>query len=133
MQNTAAYFPITLIVAVHYAANQGDKTSVKTLLDGLTPEQQLKLLLTQDSDGNTALHNAALRGHTETVKALLDNLTPEQQLKLFSVQNEEGKAASQRAAGLCGTSNTMTTLEHYQTEADYRVNYRKFASLIDNF
>ena len=66
------------------------------------------------------------------MKALLDNLTPEQQLKLLSVQNEEGKTASQRAAGLFGTSNTMTTLEQYQKEADYGVNYRKFASF-DNF
>ena len=112
--------------ALHDGARWGQTETVKNLLDNLTPEQQLKLLITQNSDGDTALHDAAREGLTETVKALLGNLTPEQQLKLLSVQNKEGKAATQHAAGYSGTSDTIAALEQYQTEADYRVNYRKF-------
>ena len=115
--------------ALHYAALRGHTETVKTLLDNLTPEQQLQLLFTQDSDGNTALHYAARWGHTETVKTLLDNLTPEQQLKLLSVKNKRGNTASQEAVG---NYRTDTALEQYKTEADYKV-FRKFASLINNF
>ena len=46
--NTAAHIIIALIVAVHYAVKQGDKSSVKSLLDSLTPEQQLQFLSTKD-------------------------------------------------------------------------------------
>ena len=70
---------------------------MKNLLDSLTPEQQLQLVFTKDSGGNTALHYAAQNGHTETLKTLLDNLTPEQQLKPRSIQNAEGKTAYQEA------------------------------------
>ena len=118
--------------ALHYAAREGHTETVKTMLDNLTPEQQLKLLITQNSDGDTALHEAAREGRTETVTTLLDNLTPEQQLQLLSVQNKEGKTAYEEAAGHYITG-VEKTLEHYQKEADYRVNYRKFASLINNF
>ena len=45
---------IAFIVAVHYAVKQGDKSSVKTLLDGLTPDQQLNFLSTKDKDGKAA-------------------------------------------------------------------------------
>ena len=103
--------------ALHEAALWGRTETVKTLLDHLTPEQQLKHCSTQNNYGNTELHVAALQGHAETVKTLLDNLTPEQQLKLLSVHNKKGMTAS----------DTMRTLKHYQIEADYRVNYRKFA------
>ena len=97
---------------------------MKSLLDNITPEQQLQLLFTQDSHGNTALHYAAGRwGHTEIVKTMLANLTPKQQLKLLSIQNKGGKTAQQY-----GTSDAVTTLEKYQVEANYRVNYRKFAA-----
>ena len=101
---------------------------MKALLDNFTPDQQLQLLITQNNDGNTALHFAAQEGHTETMKTLLDNLAPDQQLKLLSVQNIKSKTAQQR-----GTSDAVTILEKYQVEADYRVNYRKFPSLINNF
>ena len=49
----------------------------------------------------------------------MGHLTPEQQLQLLSVKG-------------ITASDTMSTLEHYRLEADYRVNYRKFASLINN-
>ena len=49
---------ISLIVALHYAVKQGDRDSVKTLLDSLTAEQQLKLLSTMDKDGKTAVQRA---------------------------------------------------------------------------
>ena len=55
--NTAAHVFLALIVAVHYAVKRGDKSSVKTLLDSLTPEQQLQFLSTKDKkykDGKTA-------------------------------------------------------------------------------
>ena len=81
----------------------------------------------QNSHSNTALHDAASWGHTETVINLLDNLTPDQQLELFSVKNKEGKTAFAEAAGHYRAADTMRTLEHYQNEAEYRVNFRKFA------
>ena len=110
--------------ALHYAALREHTETVKALLDDLTPDQQLKLLFTQDSFGDTVLHNAARWGHTDTVKSLLDNLTPEEQLKLLSVQNKKGMTAG---SGFYTNSDTLTALEQYQKEADYRVNYRKFA------
>ena len=116
--------------ALHTAAREGHTETVKALLNNLTPEQQLHLLFTQNSVGDTALHYAALWERPETVKTLLDNLTPESQLKLLSAKNGIGKTASQQPIGIFRTTDTMRTLEQYQTEADYRVNYRKFASLI---
>mgnify|MGYP001791607788 CR=1 FL=1 len=113
--------------ALHDAARMGHTETVKTLLDNLTPEQQLQLLFTQDSDGDTALHYAARKGHTETVKTMLHNLTPEQQLQILSVQNKKGMTASEESARFYTNSDTMRTLEHYQKEAQYGVNYRKFA------
>ena len=113
--------------ALHWAALRGHTETVSGILNCLTADQQLQLLFTQDSDGNTALHYAALGGRTETVKTLLDNLTPEQQLQLLSVQNKKGMTASEEAAWLYTISHTIRTLEHYQKEAEYRVNYRKFA------
>ena len=112
--------------ALHDAALRGHTETVMTLLDNLIPEQQLQLLFTQESYGNTALHYAAQQGHTGAVKSLLDILTPEQQLKLLSVRNIKVMTASEEAAGYHETLDTMRTLEQYQTEADYRVNYRKF-------
>ena len=61
------------------------------------------------------------------MKTLLDNLTPEQQLLLLAVQNKKGMTAYEEAAGQYTNLDTMRTLEYYQKEADYRVNYRKFA------
>ena len=113
--------------ALHLAAFQGYTETVSGILSCLTADQQLQLICTQNSFGDTALHDAASKGRTETVKNLLDIITPEQQLKLLSVQNKEGKTASQAAIGYYGTSYTMRTLEHYQKDADYRVNFRKFA------
>ena len=113
--------------ALHDAARLENTETVKALLDIMTPEQQLQPLFTQNSDGNTALHKAALTGRTETVKTLLDNLTPEQQLQLLSVKNKDGETATQHAVGYYSNPDTITALEHYQVEADNRVNYRKFA------
>ena len=113
--------------ALHWAAHWGDTETVSGILNCLTAEQQLQLLFTQDSGGDTALHNAALWGHTETVKTLLDILTPEQQLKLLSVRNIKVMTASEEAAGYHETLDIMRTLAHYQNEADYTINYRKFA------
>ena len=64
---------IALIVAVHYAVKQGDKSSVKTLLDGLTPEQQLQFLSTKDKkykDGKTAAQCAPADERKEMDKML---------------------------------------------------------------
>mgnify|MGYP001796856465 CR=1 FL=1 len=113
--------------ALHDAARNGRTQTVRILLDNLTPEQQLQLLPVQNIHGATALHYAAQRGHTESAKTLLDNLTPEQQLKLLSVKNKEGKTASQVSKGYDGTTYMMRTLDHYQKEAHYGVNFRKFA------
>ena len=129
----AAHVRIAVIAAVHYAVKQGGKSSVKTVLDNLSPEQQMQSLFTQDGAGNTALHEAALRGYTETVKSLLGYLAPEQQLQLLFVKNKKSNTASQEASGKFGTSDTMTTLEQYQVEADYGVNYRKFVKFTCNF
>ena len=112
--------------ALHYAAQVRTET-VKTLLDNLQPEQQLQLLFTQNKESDTAFHTSARKGHTETVTTMLDNLLPEQQLKLLSVKNKEGMTASQEAVGYDGNSYTMRTLEHYQKEAHYGVNFRKYA------
>ena len=97
---------------------------MKILLDNLTTDQQLQLLLTQNKYGNTAVHFAVQYGYTKTVKTLLDNLAPEQQLKLLSVQNEEGKTASQEAKG--EKKYIKTILVQYQIEADYAAHYREF-------
>ena len=113
--------------ALHRAAFRGHTEAVSGILNCLTADQQLQLLFTQDSNGDTALHNAAQWGRTETVKTLLDILTPDQQLKLLSVKNKEGNTAFQEAVGYNGTSYMMRTLEHYQKEAHYGVNFRKFA------
>ena len=113
--------------ALHWAAYWDYTETVSGILSCLTADQQLQLLFTQDSFGNTALHYAARKRLTETAKTLLDIITPEQQLKLLPVKNEEGNTASQEAVGYGGTSYTLRTLELYQTEADYRVNFRKFA------
>ena len=48
--NTAAHVFLALIVAVHYAVKRGEKGSVKTFLDGLTPDQQLQFLSTKDKN-----------------------------------------------------------------------------------
>ena len=128
-RNIAAHVLIVLIVAVHYAVKQGDKGSVKTLLDSLTPEERSQLLFKQDREGNTVLHLAAREGHTETMKIVLDNITPEQHLQLRSIQNKDGSTAYQEAVRRYGTSDIIIkTLEQYQIEADYGVNYRKFAA-----
>ena len=124
---------ISVILALHHAVKHRDKSSVETLLDGLTPDQQLQLLFTRDSYGDTALHVAARNGYTETVKALLEILTPEQQLKILSVENRYGNNASQETARNYRTTDTITALVQYQIEADYRVNFGKFASLTNNF
>ena len=124
-RNIAANVLIAVIVAVHYAVKQGDKYSLKTLLDNLSHKQRVQPLFTQDRDGNTALHEATLQGQTETVKTLLDNVAPEQQLQLLPVKNRKSNTASQEASGRFGTTDTMRTLEHYQIAANYKVNYRK--------
>ena len=115
--------------AFHWAAYQGQPEIVSSIMSCLTADQQLQLLFTQDSGGNTALQLATRWGRTEIVKTLLDHLTPEQQLQLLSLQNNEGKTASQEIAGFYGASNTETIIElkRYQIEAIYRVNYREFA------
>ena len=119
---------ISVILALHHAVKHRDKSSVETLLDGLTPEQQLKLLFTQDKKGKTALFYTARKGYTETMKTLFDNLTPEQKLQLLYVKNKEGMTAFEEAAVHYTNPDKLRTLEHYQKEAEYRVNYRKFAS-----
>ena len=56
--NIAVHVLFVLIVAVHYAVNQGGKSSVETLLNSLTPEKQLQFLSTKDKkdeDGKTAV------------------------------------------------------------------------------
>ena len=71
--NIAAHGFIAPIVAVHYAVKQGDKSSVKTLLDGLTPEQQLQFLFTKDKkdvDGKTAVQWAPAEERNEMDKML---------------------------------------------------------------
>ena len=118
--------------ALHAAAYEGYTETISGILNCLTAEQQVKLLSTENSDGKTALHYAAHEGHTDEMKTLIANLTPEQQLKLLSVKNTEGKTASQHAEGYNRNSDTITALEKYQIEADYRV-FGKFASLFNNF
>ena len=64
---------IALIVAVHYAVKQGDKSSVKALLDGLTAEQQLQFLSTKDKkdgSGKTAVQWAPADERKELDKML---------------------------------------------------------------
>ena len=71
--NTAAHVFIALIVAVHYAVRQGDKSSVKSFLDGLTPEQQLQFLSTKDKkdeSGKTAVQWAPADERKEIDKML---------------------------------------------------------------
>ena len=65
--NTVAHVLIHVLVAVHYAVKQGDTSPVKTLLDSLTPEQQLQFLSTKDEDGKAAvqLAPADMRKHIE--------------------------------------------------------------------
>ena len=121
---------VNKFTALHTAAAQGYTDTISGILNCLTADQHLQLLFTQDRDGGTAFHDAAQKGHTETVKTLLDNLTPDQQLKLLSVQNKKRKTATQHAAAYYGNSDTETALEHYQKEADYGVNFRKFAKYI---
>mgnify|MGYP001795820097 FL=1 len=58
LRNIAVLVLIALIVAVHYAVKQGDKSSVKNLLDSITPEQQLKILSVKDEDGKRAVQLA---------------------------------------------------------------------------
>ena len=64
---------VAVIVAVHYAVKQGDKSSVKRLLDSLTPEQQLQFLSTKDKkdvDGKTAVQWAPADERKEIDKML---------------------------------------------------------------
>ena len=71
--NIAAHGFIALIVAVHYAIKQGDKASVRSLLDSFTPEQQLQFLFTKDKkdmDGNTAVQCAPTDERKEIDKML---------------------------------------------------------------
>ena len=71
--NTAAHVLIDVIVAVHYAVKQGDKSSVKTLLDSLSPEQQLQILSTKDKkdeSGKTAAQWAPADERKEIDKML---------------------------------------------------------------
>ena len=90
--------PFDELRAFHFAALWRYTETISGILNCLTAEQQLQLLFTQDSDGDTALHDAARMGHTETVKTLLDNLTPEQQLKLLFTWNLYGNTALHDAA-----------------------------------
>ena len=72
-RNSAAHVLIAVIVAVHYAVKQGDKSSVKKLLDSLTPEQQLQFLSTKDKkdvDGKTAVQWAPATGRKDIEKML---------------------------------------------------------------
>ena len=46
--NIVVHVPFAVIVAVHYAIKQGDKSSVNTLLNSLTPKKQLQFLSTKD-------------------------------------------------------------------------------------
>ena len=116
--------------ALHWSAYWGYTDTVSSILSCLTADQQLQLLFTQDKDGNTALHDAAWRGHTEPVKTVLDYLTPEQQLQLISVKNKKGMTASEEIAGYSTNSDIVRTLEKYQKEAEYRVNYLKFSFIL---
>ena len=118
---------VDTLTALHRAAYWGHTETVSGILSCLNADQQLHLLFTQDSFGNTALHYAARKRLTETAKTLLDIMTPEQQLKHLSVKDKEGNTASQEAVGYDGNSYTMRTLEHYQKEAHYGVNFRKYA------
>ena len=71
--NIAAHGFIDLIVAVHYAIKQGDKASVRSLLDSFTPEQQLQFLSTKDKkdmDGKTAVQCAPTDERNEMDKML---------------------------------------------------------------
>ena len=72
-RNIAAHVLIALIVAVHYAVKQGDKLSVKSFLDGLTPEQQLQFLSAKDKkdeSGKTAAQWAPADERKEIDKML---------------------------------------------------------------
>ena len=117
-------------IALHWAAYRGYIETVSGIMDCLTADQQPQLLFTQDIKGVTALHWAASKGHTEAVKTMLDNLTPEQQLQLLSVKDNGGNTASREAERYDGTSYTKRTLEQYQMDADFGVNFRKFAKFI---
>ena len=71
--NITAHGFIALIVAVHYAVKQGDKSSVKSLLDSFTPEKQLQFLFTKDKknmDGKTAIQWAPADERNEMGKML---------------------------------------------------------------
>ena len=144
------------LTALHWAAYQGHTETVSGILNCLTADQQLQLLFTQESRGNTALHKAVQYGHTETVKTLLDNLSAKQRLKLLSTQNKKGNTALHDAAqdgdmrtvetlldkitpekklkllsvqnkeGMTA-SDSIRTLKQYEKKAEYGVKYRKFA------
>ena len=68
------------------------------------------------------------------MKSLLDSLTPGQQLKFLSTKGKDGKTAVQWApADVCRDMDKM--LKNYMREADFEVNYGKFAlfSLLAGF
>ena len=71
--NIAAHVPIALIVAVHYAIKEGDKSLVNTLLNSLTPKKQPQFLSTKDEkdeSGKTAVQLAPADEHKEIDKML---------------------------------------------------------------
>ena len=124
---------ISVILALHHAVKHRDKSSVETFLDGLTPEQQLKFLITQDTDGNTALHYAVRWGCTETVQSLLDNLTPDQQLQLLFTQDSDGETALHYAARGKHTEKLKTLLDNLTPEQKLQLLYVKKSEGYDSF
>ena len=88
--NIAAHILIHVIVALHRAVKQGDKSSVKTILDSLTPKEQLLFLSTKDK------------------------------------KDESGKTAIQ-CAPADERKEIDKMLRQYMREADFEVNYGKFA------
>ena len=73
LQDSAAHVLLAVILAIHYAVKRGDKSSVKELLDSLTPEKQLQFLSAKDKDGKAAVQCAPANERKDMGKMLKHN------------------------------------------------------------
>jgi ankyrin repeat protein len=79
--------------ALHVASQDGHDTVVNILLNGMSEEQRVTFIQTQNKKGSTALHIASKDGHHTVVKALLNGMSEEQRDAFIQIQNNNGWTA----------------------------------------
>ncbi|XP_067944374.1 uncharacterized protein [Watersipora subatra] len=101
--------PSNDFTAVHRAAIENDKESLKYMLAGLPTDQKYEILQIKDIVGGTALDWAAWKNHWDTLVLILSGLSTDQRFEILKKQEPDGFTLLHHAAR-CNHSEELSIL-----------------------